>query len=113
VCVFCACVRVDKNRRRYWDARSYQPTNPTNRNSPNRITATDPQTVLAFRGVRLQKGEYVILEGLDWKVMQGQVWAVKGLNGSGKSTTTRLLMVGALGADGAGALDRLSDCLTA
>lgn len=51
------------------------------------------QTVLEFRGVRLQRGEYVILDKLDWRVQQGQIWAVKGLNGSGKSTTTRLIMV--------------------
>ena len=52
-----------------------------------------PQTVLEFRGVSLQKGEYRILDQIDWKVQQGQIWVVKGLNGSGKSTATKLLMV--------------------
>lgn len=51
------------------------------------------KTVLEFRGVSLQKGEYRILDQIDWKVKQGQIWAVKGLNGSGKSTATKLLMV--------------------
>lgn len=57
------------------------------------IQTKPQQSVLEFRGVRLQKGEYVILDGVDWRVKQGQIWAVKGHNGSGKSTTTRLLMV--------------------
>lgn len=47
-------------------------------------------------GVSVRRGEYVLLSQLDWRVQQGQIWAVKGLNGSGKSTTARLIMVRAI-----------------
>lgn len=56
--------------------------------------------MVEMQGVRVKKGEYILLSELDWRVQQGQIWAVKGANGSGKSTTVRLIMVRAMRAWG-------------
>ena len=49
------------------------------------------QQVVDFRKVTIQYGERVILNGLDWTVMNGERWALTGPNGSGKSTLLSLV----------------------
>jgi hypothetical protein len=44
------------------------------------------------RGLRVQRGEYVLLKGLDWVVRPGEHWLIAGGNGAGKSTLSRLLV---------------------
>ena len=51
------------------------------------------QTVLELTDVRLQKGDYVILDDINWKVQHGQMWIIKGYNGAGKSSVIRLILV--------------------
>ena len=49
------------------------------------------QQVVNFRNVKIQYGERVILNGLNWIVMNGEHWALTGPNGSGKSTLLSLV----------------------
>ena len=49
------------------------------------------QQVVDFRKVTIQYGERVILDALDWTVMNGERWALTGPNGSGKSTLLSLV----------------------
>jgi iron complex transport system ATP-binding protein len=42
--------------------------------------------VLAFAGVRVVRGQNVLLDGIDWEVEEGQRWVVLGPNGAGKTT---------------------------
>jgi len=41
---------------------------------------------LGMEGVGYQRGDAVILRGVDWRVRSGEHWAVLGPNGSGKTT---------------------------
>lgn len=50
--------------------------------------------MVELKDVHLSKGEYVILDRVSWAVQQGQCWAVKGLNGAGKSSIVKLVTVG-------------------
>ena len=52
---------------------------------------TGTQQVIDFRNVRIQYGERIILDGLNWTVMNGEHWALTGPNGSGKSTLLSLV----------------------
>ncbi len=47
--------------------------------------------VVAMRKVSIRYGERTILKELDWKVMNGERWALSGQNGSGKSTLLSLV----------------------
>lgn len=44
------------------------------------------QRMIDMHDVQIRYGERTILEGLNWKVMNGEHWALSGENGSGKST---------------------------
>jgi len=57
--------------------------------------------------VRLQRGDTVVLDGLDLTVTTGRVHALLGRNGAGKSTTFRILL-GLMDAD-SGTIDVLGD----
>lgn len=41
----------------------------------------------------MEKGDYTILDRVSWSVRQGQCWALKGLNGAGKSSIVKLITV--------------------
>lgn len=51
-----------------------------------------PQMAIRCTDVRLQRGDTVVLDGLDLHVQTGRVHALLGRNGAGKSTTFRLLL---------------------
>lgn len=47
--------------------------------------------VVEMKNVRIQYGERVVIDNLNWKVYQGDRWAVTGPNGSGKTTLFSLI----------------------
>lgn len=49
------------------------------------------QEVVKMNKVRIQYGERIILNDLDWTVMNGERWALSGQNGAGKSTLLSLV----------------------
>jgi ABC-type multidrug transport system ATPase subunit len=51
-----------------------------------------PRMAIRCTGVRLQRGDTTVLDGLDLHVQAGRVHALLGRNGAGKSTTFRLLL---------------------
>jgi ABC-type molybdenum transport system ATPase subunit/photorepair protein PhrA len=59
------------------------------------------------RGLRVQRGEHVLLEGLDWVVRPGEHWLIAGGNGAGKSTLSRLLVRPDLAIQGAAGVLRV------
>ncbi len=48
--------------------------------------------VVTFRGVQRWFGEHVVLKGLSFAVQPGQVYALLGRNGAGKTTALRILL---------------------
>ena len=42
--------------------------------------------ILCISNLRLERGDTVILDGIDWRVDPGQHWVILGPNGSGKTT---------------------------
>ncbi len=44
------------------------------------------ESILSVRGLRVQRGDAVILRKIDWQVEPGQHWAILGANGSGKTS---------------------------
>ena len=62
--------------------KQYRPQVPRAETLRNDRTKESLQTLLEFSNVRLQKGDHVLLDEIDWKVKQGQVWALKGKNGA-------------------------------
>jgi ABC-2 type transport system ATP-binding protein len=60
---------------------------------PLATSATAGRTALAVeaRGVRKSFGGQVVLDGIDLDVIEGTVFALLGPNGSGKTTTVRIL----------------------
>jgi len=42
-------------------------------------------------GLRVERGENVLLAGLEWHVRRGEHWLIAGGNGAGKSTLSKLL----------------------
>ncbi|MHB1533470.1 MAG: ATP-binding cassette domain-containing protein [Acidimicrobiales bacterium] len=63
------------------------------REQPPPSPATAGSTALAVeaRGVRKSFGDQVVLDGIDLEVPEGAVFALLGPNGSGKTTTVRIL----------------------
>ncbi len=49
------------------------------------------RVAVSVRGLRKAYGEKVVLDGIDLSLDQGQVFALLGANGAGKSTTIRIL----------------------
>lgn len=47
--------------------------------------------LLRVRGLRVERGETTVLDGVDWSVRRGEHWAVLGPNGCGKTSLLRAL----------------------
>jgi molybdate transport system ATP-binding protein len=47
--------------------------------------------VLAIRNAQISLGRQVLLQNLEWCILKGEKWLLKGANGSGKSTLLSLL----------------------
>jgi molybdate transport system ATP-binding protein len=48
--------------------------------------------IIDFENVRIQYGEKVILENINWTINPGEKWLLKGENGAGKSTLLSLIL---------------------
>jgi molybdate transport system ATP-binding protein len=48
--------------------------------------------LFAFKRAALRSGPRIVLEDVDWRVREGEHWAVLGPNGSGKSTLLRAVL---------------------
>ena len=55
------------------------------------MPSTDPSDALRLTGVRLIRDRTTILEGIDWRVREGERWVVLGPNGSGKTSLCQIL----------------------
>lgn len=49
------------------------------------------QPLVQLHNVRIQYGERVLFEGLNWQVNPGEHWAIQGPNGSGKTSLLQLI----------------------
>lgn len=49
------------------------------------------ETLIEMTNIHVAYGEMVVLDGLNWRVLRGEHWAVVGPNGSGKSTLMSLI----------------------
>jgi molybdate transport system ATP-binding protein len=50
------------------------------------------QTIIEMNNVTISYGEKKLLEGVNWKVLPGEKWLVRGHNGAGKSTLISLVL---------------------
>jgi len=50
-----------------------------------------PMPVVELRNVTIQYGDTVIINKLNWKILEGERWALTGPNGSGKTTLFSLI----------------------
>ncbi len=56
------------------------------------ITATQPETMISLRNLRVSYGNREILHGINFDVMRGETLVILGGSGSGKSTLLRTLV---------------------
>ena len=48
-------------------------------------------SIIEMKNVTVKYGEKIILNNINWKILQGEKWLVKGCNGAGKSTLLSLI----------------------
>ena len=58
---------------------------------PENENTYDSHDIISFNDVCIRYGSRTILKGLNWKVTNGQRWALSGENGAGKSTLLSLV----------------------
>lgn len=51
-----------------------------------RMTINRKRPILEISGLRIQRGDTVILDDISWRVERGQHWVILGANGSGKTS---------------------------
>lgn len=58
---------------------------------PESLPGPSFQQILRMRDVRIQYGDTLILQDIDWDIRPGEAWALLGENGAGKSTLLSLI----------------------
>jgi len=58
---------------------------------PRSIGDVDGPTIVELEGATVRYGDKAILSGVDWRICEGQRWALTGPNGSGKTTLLSLI----------------------
>src|SRR5437016_603027 len=51
-----------------------------------------PPAVIELENVTVKRGGHVALSGLNWALREGEVWAVVGPTGSGKTTLAEVML---------------------
>ncbi|MBK8448032.1 MAG: ABC transporter ATP-binding protein [Micropruina sp.] len=74
-------------------------------------TAPNPDAALSVRGLTKRFGSFTAVDGIDFDVPRGQIFGFLGPNGSGKTTTIRML-TGTSGANAGAALVLGEDVLS-
>ena len=57
----------------------------------NALTQNQTRTAVSVTGLRKTYGEQVVLDDIDLRIGEGEVFALLGPNGAGKTTTVRIL----------------------
>ncbi|GAA3219292.1 ABC transporter ATP-binding protein [Actinocorallia longicatena] len=55
------------------------------------MTITSPEPAIVVNGLRKSFGDHVVLDGIDLDIRAGTIFSLLGPNGSGKTTTVRIL----------------------
>jgi iron complex transport system ATP-binding protein len=55
------------------------------------MSENDPEHLLEVQGLRVERGERIIIDNLDWSITSGENWAILGSNGSGKTSLLRAI----------------------
>jgi iron complex transport system ATP-binding protein len=50
------------------------------------------EELLRIEGLRVERGETTVLDGVDWRVRRGEHWVVLGANGCGKTSLLKVLL---------------------
>ncbi len=70
------------------DSTSFTSTDVVTHAKPER---KESEPVVEMRALKIQYGQKVIIEHLNWKINRGERWALTGKNGSGKTTLFSLI----------------------
>ncbi len=57
-----------------------------------RVEPSGSDMLISMQNVRVQYGETIVLDGLDWTVKSGENWVILGPNGCGKTTLLNLVI---------------------
>ena len=61
------------------------------RDRPQSAEPLDPAAAISIRGLSKRYGEFVAVDGLDLDIRRGEIFALLGTNGAGKTSTVELL----------------------
>jgi len=56
------------------------------------LSSEDGRMLIDMRNVTVRYGDTVVLDAFNWRVREGENWAILGENGAGKSTVLKLIM---------------------
>ena len=72
-------------------AQSKSPTKPSSKTSEASINQVDQEFMIVAKGLTKTYGDFVAVDGIDFKVKKGEAFGLLGPNGAGKSTTMKMI----------------------